>query len=74
MRISYLLKNLQIYLNGPLIDTITTTPTNWELYSNFVYPIVGTNTISFNGHNDSNDKDIDLTNIQFYNIPIPGIS
>ena len=62
VRSSYLLNNLQIYLNGTLIDTITT-PTNWGIYSNYVYPIVGTNTILFKGQDDINDKDIALTNI-----------
>ena len=49
MRSSFFLNNLQIYLNGKLIDTITTTPTNWGFYSNFVYPTLETNTILSKG-------------------------
>ena len=74
MRTSYLLNNLQIYLNDVLIDTITTTPTNWELYSNYVYPLVGTNKITFQGQDDTNDKNIALSNIQLYYITTPGIA
>ena len=57
VRSSNLLNNSQIYSNGTLIDTITTTPTIWELYSDFVYPTIGTNTILFEGQDDSNYKD-----------------
>ena len=64
--------NLQIYLNDVLLDTITTVPTNWELYSTYAYPIVGINTIIFKGQDDINDKDIALTNIQFYYIQQSG--
>ena len=56
MRSSYILNNSQIYLNDVLIDTITPTPTNRELYSNFVYPTIGTNTTLFKGQDDINDK------------------
>ena len=56
VRISYFLNNLQIYLNGTPIDTITTTPTNWGFYRNFVYPTLGVNTISFNGQDDPMTK------------------
>ena len=43
-----------------------------KLYSNYVYPIVGTNTILFKGQDDINDKYIAFSNIQFYYIPPPG--
>ena len=53
-----------MYLNGKLIDTITTTPTNWKINSNLVYLNIGANTISL--IDNSNNKDIALSNIQFY--------
>ena len=64
VRSSYFINNLQI-------DTMTTTPTNWKLYSYFVYPILGTKPNLFNGQDDSNNRDIALTNIQFHYIPNP---
>ena len=60
---SYFPNNLQIYFNGTLIDTIVTLPKNWEFYRNFVYSILGTNTITFQGQDDSNYKDISSCNI-----------
>ena len=65
-RARYFLNNLQIYLNDVLFDTITTIPKNWELYSYYVYPIVGTYTILFKGQDDINDRNIALSNIQFF--------
>ena len=50
LRTSYPLNNLQILLNGVLIDTVTTTPTNWRRYINTFYNVnIGVNTIKFLG-------------------------
>jgi hypothetical protein len=49
-RPGYVLNNMKIYLNGTLFDTVTTTPTNWSLYSNSTLsPILGTNTLLLQG-------------------------
>ena len=58
MRSSFFLNNIKIYSNGTLINKITTIPTNWELYSNYVYRSIGTNKILFKGQDDINVKDI----------------
>ena len=66
--------SLTIYkyiLMALLTDTETTIPTNWELYSSFLYPTIGTNTILFNEQDELDDGDIALCNIQFYYIPPP---
>ena len=61
---SYFLNILQIWLNGTLIDTITTT---LEL----IYPTLGINAIIFQGQDGTNDKDLALCSIQFYYVPLP---
>ena len=65
-RPSFSLNNVQIYLNGVLIDTLTTASTGWNLYNSILlYPVIGINTILFQGQ-DPVDKDTAISNIQFY--------
>ena len=54
-------------MNGVLFDTVTTTPTNWSLYSNNnLSPIIGTNTLLLLGTATGNEGDIALTNIKIF--------
>jgi len=47
-RLTSTFNNIQIYINGVLFDTLTTTPSGWVNYSKTVYNlIIGTNSISF---------------------------
>ena len=66
-RPGYTFNNMKIYLNGVLFDTVTTTPTNWSLYSKTnLSPILGTNTLLLLGTATQNEGDIALTNIKVF--------
>ena len=63
-RPGYSMNQLQIYFNGSLIDTLTTTVTVWTQYSTiFNVNTTGSLILKFQGQDISNDKDIALTNI-----------
>ena len=72
----YPINNLQVYINGVLLTTITTAPsplTSWGYYVNNLSPInLGVNTLLFQGTNNSTDTDIAIASVQVLYIPPPG--
>jgi len=70
-RIDWNLNNVQIFINGVLIDTLTTNPTSWQTYTKLVdLNSAGTNTILFLGQEDIDQLYITaLTKIEIIYIP-----
>ena len=68
-RQGYSLNNVQIYLNGSLFDSVSTQPParNWATYNNpNLSPILGVNTILFQGLFFGQELDLGLSNIQIF--------
>jgi len=67
-RPGFTFNNMQIYLNGVLFDTVTSSSATWTTYSNSnLSPVLGTNTILFQGVATAPDLD---TNIAFTNVKL----